>query len=77
MNELIAFVHDLLPALDVAIKQAPNLLFAILAFYYLARQNARQLEAMNHLSERQFELIIRLCSRCLDEPTATASAQPE
>ena len=75
MNELITFIHDLMPALDVAIQQVPNLLFAVLAFYYLARQNARQLEAMNQLSERQFELIIRLCSRCLDEPTAPA--QPE
>jgi hypothetical protein len=75
MSELVAFAHDLMPALDTALKQAPNLMFAVLAFYYLTRQNARQLEAMNRLSERQFELIIRLCSRCLDEPTAPA--QPE
>lgn len=50
--------------LDIIIKQTPNLIFAAIAIYYLAKQNARALEAMAHNSDRQFALLEKLCSRC-------------
>lgn len=58
---------EIIAALDVAIKQAPNLLFALLAFAYLARQNNAVLSTMREVNERQFELIQKLCSQCLQD----------
>jgi hypothetical protein len=49
------------------IRQAPNLIFAAIAIYYLAKQNQRALEAMTTNSERQFALLEKLCARCNDQ----------
>lgn len=59
--------QELIVAIDIVVKQFPNLLFALLAFAYLVRQNNASLEAMREITERQFELINRLCSKCLQE----------
>lgn len=57
-------------AVDLAIRQFPNFLFAILAFVYLARQNAASLNAMREVNERQFELIRQLCADCGRPPAS-------
>ncbi|XWX02995.1 hypothetical protein VZO05_10825 [Aggregatilineales bacterium SYSU G02658] len=57
-------MDELMAALDLAIRQFPNFLFGILAFVYLAKQNAQALNAMREVNERQFELIRQLCADC-------------
>lgn len=57
-------MDELTAAIDLAIRQFPNFLFGILAFVYLAKQNALALNAMREVNERQFELIRQLCTDC-------------
>lgn len=60
-------LETLQPVFKLIIEQTPNLIFAGIAIYYLAKQNARAIEAMTHNSDRQFALLEKLCSRCDDE----------
>lgn len=58
------------PVLKLVIEQTPNLVFAAVAIYYLAKQNARAIDAMSRSNERQFALLERLCTRCVDSADA-------
>lgn len=62
---------EIATVLDTVIRQAPNLMFAAIAIYYLAKQNQRALEAMTTNSERQFALLEKLCARCEDKDKAS------
>lgn len=57
--------------LDVVIKQMPNMLFAAVAIYYLVKQNQRAIDAITHTSDRQFELLEKMCMRCTDKKEAS------
>jgi hypothetical protein len=66
-------LETIFPAIKLTIEQAPNMLFAVLVFVYLARQNNAVLDTMRAINERQFELIQKLCSQCLNDQDQSPS----
>lgn len=64
-------IDSIQPLLQLLVEQAPNLVFAGIAIYYLAKQNARALEAMTSQSDKQFALLEKLCARCKDDSAST------
>lgn len=57
---------EIIQMIKAALELMPNLLFALVAIWYLARQNQRALEVMHQTNERQFELLSRLCQKCVE-----------